>query len=65
MDVVEIAIVGVGTVVVQPDGHGQLLVRGRQTPFRIDPRQPGETVWHVVERVGERLRRMAELCGGR
>jgi hypothetical protein len=63
MDVVEIAIVGVGTVVIQPDGHGQLLVCGRKTPFRIDPRQPGENLARL--RVGERLRRMAELCGGR
>lgn len=61
---IEISVVGIGTIVVEADGRGELLVKGKRTPFRIDPRQPGETVWSVVERVGARLRRMAELCAG-
>jgi hypothetical protein len=62
-EVVEIAVVGVATVRVKPDGHGVALERGRKQLFRVTPRASGESVWRVVERAAQVLARSDEIGG--
>ena len=62
-EIIEIAVVGVATVTVKPNGYGTALARGRKTVFRISPRVPGESVWWVVECVARVLARSDEIGG--
>ena len=62
-EVIEIAVVGVATVTVKPDGHGVALERGRKQVFSVAPRAPGESVWRVVERVARVMAQSDEIGG--
>ena len=60
---IEIAVVGIGKITSHADGLGNLVVRDRKTVFRVLPRQPGESIWRVIQRVTEVLARSDELGG--
>jgi hypothetical protein len=62
-EIIEIAVVGVATVTVKPDGAGIAQERGRKQLFGVTPRAPGESVWRVVERVARVLARSDEIGG--
>jgi hypothetical protein len=62
-EIVEIALVGVATVTVKPNGIGMAQEHGRKQLFVVKPRKEGESVWRVVQRVAEVLARSDEIGG--
>lgn len=63
MDDIEVAVVGVGTIIIHENGGGFFRERGRKTVFTVSPRQQGESIWRVIQRVTEVLARSAEIGG--
>jgi hypothetical protein len=61
--IVEIALVGIATVTVKLNGTGLAQERGRKQIFVVKPRQDGEPVWRVVQRVAEVIARSDEIGG--